>query len=108
MSRLDSFVAALKASLTVQDSWTGPDKIKHLGAGFVAAVVVTIVAVDPFLGFAAGAAVAAGKELWDAANSATNTASVKDFVVTVVGAVGGSVVGNFIIDNWDQLAASVA
>lgn len=85
----------IKAALASTDSWTGPDKLLHLGAGFATALVVAIFT-DEYVGLAAGVSIGAGKEMYDAANSDTHTVSGKDFTITAIGAVIGSVVGHYI------------
>jgi len=96
MKKLISALLLSLACVTAQaDSWTGPDKKLHLGAGFVISSLITMHTKDRETGFYAGTIAAAGKELIDATGA--GQVSGKDFAVTVIGAAIGSYLGGLIV-----------
>lgn len=81
---------AFAGRCTASDAWTGPDKTKHLAAGFSIAAGVTAASGSPRAGFLAGVAVGAAKEVYDARHPAAHTCSLQDFLVTTAGAAAGA------------------
>jgi hypothetical protein len=79
------------------DKWWGIDKILHLIAGFVIALIVTVLTDDAEMGFSTGVGSAATKEIFDAMHPDKHTPSFKDFTVGSVGALFGAAVGKWII-----------
>lgn len=76
------------------DSWTGPDKIKHLAFGVAIAFAGGLM-FDPMIGLAAGAGIGVAKEVYDGV-SGKGTASLQDMIVTVVGAAAGAAASHFL------------
>lgn len=90
MNKLGVVVALLACSAAHADEWTGPDKTKHFAGGALIGAAVTAAARDERWGVAAGCAVGAVKEAYDARNREQHTPSFKDFAVTCAGAYLGS------------------
>lgn len=89
MFRRHHIIALALASLALdasamEDTWTGPDKVKHTLVGAAIGAAVTAATREPLYGTAAGCVAGAGKELIDARRSA------KDFIVTCVAAAAGA------------------
>jgi uncharacterized protein YfiM (DUF2279 family) len=80
---------ALAGPCTAHDKWTGPDKVKHVGAG--AAVASAVVLATGSRQDAIFAAIAIGviKEMADR-KSAAHTCSLQDLAATVTGGVAGA------------------
>lgn len=72
------------------DKWTGPDKTKHLIAGTIVGALGTGVTGSEWKGAAAGCAVGAAKEIYDAKHKDTHISSFQDFAVTCLGSVVGA------------------
>ncbi len=81
------------------DEWTGRDKAMHAIGGAVVAGTVHELTGSRWLGFAAGAAVGIGKELYDM-RTPGHTPSIKDAVVTIAGASLVAVPGLRIGPGW--------
>lgn len=92
---IGSVLLALSCVSSYADSWTGPDKKLHLGAGLVVSGLVTVHTGDRKKGFYAGVIAGAAKELVDATGA--GEVSAKDFAVTVLGAAIGSYTGGLIV-----------
>lgn len=74
------------------DKWTGPDKRKHFVLCLAIGVVVTIVTKNAVVGISVSSGLALAKEVvWDW-YLGKGTPSPQDFLVSVAGAVLGSVV----------------
>lgn len=98
MKKLISTLLLSLACMSAQaDSWTGPDKKLHLGAGLVISGLVTMHTKDRETGFYAGVVAGAAKELIDATGA--GEVSGKDFAVTVIGAAIGSYLGGLIVSH---------
>lgn len=83
------FIAAsANAKCIANDSWGGPDKVKHFAAGAAIGSAGTVVFKDPHKGFLAGVLVGGLKEAYDAKGH--GTCSVQDFAVTALGAAAGA------------------
>jgi hypothetical protein len=76
----------------VGDTWTGPDKALHLGAGALIAGAVTAATNSRAWGFGAGCAVGVGKEVLDP------TFSNRDAIVTCAGAALGAYAAGWMIE----------
>lgn len=76
------------AACTTADSWTGPDKNKHVLAGVAIGSAGTLVFKDPHKGFLLGAAVGVAKEIYDRKHG--GTCSLQDGVMTALGAAAGA------------------
>ncbi|RZJ12082.1 MAG: hypothetical protein EOP39_04655 [Rubrivivax sp.] len=70
---------------TTRDPWTGPDKVKHFGAGAAIGLTGALVFESPKVGFWAGAAAGAGVELLSAITG-RGKCTAQDFLVTALGA----------------------
>lgn len=81
------------------DEWTGRDKAIHFIAGAVVAGSVHELTGSRALGFAMGSVVAIGKELYDM-RTPGHTPSLKDAIVTVMGASLVAVPGLRIGPGW--------
>ena len=79
---------AFKCNGSPDDSWSGTDKIAHVGAGFLPAVIVGEHYKDPWLGFWAGVGISAAIEVIGAASG--GVCSPKDFAAGFVGAAIGA------------------
>ena len=75
--------AAANARCLTNDKWTGPDKVKHFGAGMAIGSGVTLLSRRPDYGFWAGAAAGVLIET-------RGVCSLQDAVVTAVGAGAGA------------------
>lgn len=83
------------AKCTDGEKWTGKDKTLHFAAGTTIAFATTLGTEKPWVGFAAGAAVGALKELSD--RGGNGCPSGKDFGVTVLGAAVGAFLGDRVL-----------
>ena len=93
ISALILSLSALSAQAwTGSDSWTTPDKTKHLAIGAGIGLVVSAASDSWRAGAAAGCAVGIAKELQDG-RSAGRTQSYKDAAVTCLGAAVGAYAG---------------
>jgi uncharacterized protein YfiM (DUF2279 family) len=81
-------------SCTTGEKWTGSDKALHLAAGSLIAFGTTLGTENPWIGFAAGSAVGALKEISD---RGAGCSSGKDLGVTIIGAALGAFVGNRVL-----------
>lgn len=81
------------------DEWTGRDKTLHFIAGAVVAGSVHELSGSRAFGFAIGSAVAIGKEFYDM-RTPGHTPSLKDAIVTVMGASLVAVPGLRIGPGW--------
>lgn len=81
------------------DEWTGRDKAIHFIAGAVVAGSAHELTRSRAFGFAIGSAVAIGKELYDM-HTPGHTPSLKDAIVTVMGASLVAVPGLRIGPGW--------
>ena len=81
-------VSAAGAKCIANDAWTGPDKVKHFGAGAAAGAAGTLVFKDARKGLLLGVAVGAAKEVYDTRGH--GTCSLQDFAVTALGAAAGA------------------
>ncbi len=91
------FVAVVPIADTAEaDEWVGRDKEFHLIAGMLIGSSVTAYTKSPTRGVVAGVAIGVLKELADH-ESETHTASIKDAMVTALGAIVGSYVTGLII-----------
>lgn len=90
------------------DDWTGKDKEQHFIAGAVAASLFTTYKRNEFQGFIFGTAIGLGKEIYDA-TTGRGDPSIKDFIVTSLGAAAGAkVTGFFIIPKKDGVSFNYA
>lgn len=80
------------AGMTTSDSWTTPDKTKHLLVGASIGLAAGAMSDSWTVGAAAGCAVGALKEINDM-RSVNHTPSYKDFAVTCLGAAIGAKLG---------------
>lgn len=80
------------AGMTTADSWTGPDKTKHLIVGASIGLAAGALSDSWTVGAAAGCAVGALKEINDM-RSVNHTPSYKDFAVTCLGSMIGAKLG---------------
>lgn len=78
------------------DSWTSPDKPKHLAAGAAIGAAGTLVFRDPKVGFWAGTAAGFGLEIYSA-RTGHGTCSLQDALVTTAGAALGAGAVNWLI-----------
>lgn len=69
------------------------DKLGHLLVGAIVGAGVTLIFADPVMGAAAGIALGAAKELYDARHPDRHTVEFADFLATTIGAVFGAAVG---------------
>ncbi len=72
-----------QAKCLTHDSWTGPDKVKHLAAGFAIGSAGTLVFKDAGTGFLIGAAAGVLIET-------QGVCSLQDAAVTALGAAAGA------------------
>jgi len=94
ISALILSLSALSAQAwTGSDSWTTPDKTKHLAIGAGIGLVVSAASDSWRAGAAAGCAVGIAKELQDGRSNNAHTQSYKDAAVTCLGAAVGAYVG---------------
>lgn len=70
------------------DSWRGPDKVLHFGAGAFAGGMGTLAFKSPHKGFTLGLAAGALKEFYDSRGH--GTCSAQDFAYTALGAAAGA------------------
>lgn len=99
MTRALILAALLFPMASQADEWTGRDKQIHFIAGAVVAGSVHELTGSRALGFAMGSVVAIGKELADA-RTPGHTPSLKDAIVTVMGASLVAVPGLRIGPGW--------
>ncbi len=90
MRILIAILAIICGPAFAQDSWTGPDKVKHLAVGAGISAAVMAATKDERLAFAAGCGAGVAKELYDAQHRDVHTPSGKDLVVTCIGAAIGT------------------
>lgn len=81
---------AITSAAHADDTWTGPDKKLHLGAGIVIGAVGTLATGSRMAGFALGAGAGLLKEVYDDHYRDIHTVSAKDFAVTALGAAIGA------------------
>lgn len=96
---MSKFSGVLLKILQSSDSWTGPDKILDLVAGFVVSLVVTVLTEDAEIGFSTGVGSAAVKVIFNTANSKKDACSFKDFTIGSLGALFGTALGRWVIHN---------
>jgi putative lipoprotein len=89
---------ALTAALSAhaQDSWTGPDKVKHFGLSLGMGAVGTLAFQSPRAGFVGCMSVGVAKEVYDA-RTPGRTASVKDLAADAAGCAAGAYLGGLMI-----------
>lgn len=80
----------LSQSVCAQERYTDPDKVMHLGAGFVIGAGVTAYTKSATAGALAGCAVGIAKEAYDASQPARHSATEKDAIATCLGAAIGA------------------
>lgn len=88
---IGAMAAAILLDPAKADEWHGEDKQLHLLAGWGIANAATLQTASPLQGFAWGCGAGAAKELFDMTGQ--GDPSVKDFVVTCLGAGLGSGTG---------------
>lgn len=88
---LEILARAGKVRYTLHDAWTGKDKVAHAFFGFAFGLAGAVITGGVWGGLTLGLAVAAGKELVDAASS--GTCSFQDFAVTAIAAAAGAALG---------------
>lgn len=96
MKTIIAILLAMLSTITHADSWTGADKNKHIAIGAMIGFSTTMITGDPTHGLIAGASIGIAKEFYDM-NQSKHTASYKDAIVTIGGAMFGAYVGNLII-----------
>lgn len=72
----------------LNDTWSGPDKTKHIAVGAGVGAAVTYASKEPLYGVAATVILAASKEAWD--RRGHGTCSYQDFAVTVAAGAAAS------------------
>lgn len=89
---------ALTSALSAhaQDSWTGPDKIKHFGLSLGMGAVSSLAFQSPRAGFIGCMSVGVAKEVYDA-RTPGHTASAKDLVADAAGCAAGAYLGGLLI-----------
>jgi len=85
------------AEFRTNDSWTGPDKNLHAGAGLAIGATVTLATGRPLYGFLAGSAFGVLKELSDSRHPGTHDCTAQDLAVTVMGAAVGAYTGGLFV-----------
>lgn len=90
-------IAAVPVAETADaDDWVGKDKDYHLIAGFMVGASVTAYTNSPNKGVAAGLTIGVLKEVSDM-KSGSDAVSIKDAVVTGLGALAGSYVTGLVV-----------
>ncbi|MEN9885579.1 MAG: putative periplasmic lipoprotein [Pseudomonadota bacterium] len=97
--------AVLLAGAVHADSFTGPDKAKHLAGSAAIAAAVTLATESERAGFWASVAIGAAKEIADS-RSPRHTASLKDLAADVAGAYIGSKAGAYIVIRRNQITVT--
>jgi uncharacterized protein YfiM (DUF2279 family) len=77
------------------DSWSGPDKVKHALVGSVTGAAGTLIFKDTKYGLISTVAIAGAKELYDLKTG--RTCSLQDFAVTVIAGAVSSYTTNWFI-----------
>jgi uncharacterized protein YfiM (DUF2279 family) len=90
-------VLALAAGTAQADAWHGKDKNLHFAGGAAIAGAVTLATGRADWGFAVSTAVGVAKEVYDMQHRPFHVPSVKDAVVTMVGAAVGAAVTGLVI-----------